>query len=67
MAVTANATGIADNTVWHALPTDDVVKQLATNIDKGLDAGEAQNRLRQYGPNRLPEGKKQSALMRFVH
>ena len=67
MAVTANATGIADNTVWHALPTDDVVKQLATNIDKGLDAGEAQSRLRQYGPNRLPEGKKQSALMRFVH
>ena len=66
MTVTANAPSTADNTLWHALPTDDVVEQLATSIDRGLEAGEAQNRLRKYGPNRLPEGKKQSAFMRFV-
>ena len=63
MAITANAPGAADNTVWHALPADDVVKWLATRVDQGLDAGEAQTRLQNYGPNRLPEGKKRGPFV----
>ena len=47
-----------DIPLWHAIPVDDVAKQLSTSIDKGLDATEASIRLQKYGPNRLPEGKK---------
>jgi magnesium-transporting ATPase (P-type) len=55
-----------NTTAWHALRTDEVVQRLATSVEKGLDAGEATSRRQQYGPNRLPEGKKRGPLMRFL-
>jgi magnesium-transporting ATPase (P-type) len=58
--------GTAGATSWHALAVDDVLKRLATSIGKGLDTGEATTRLRKYGPNRLPEGKKRGPFMRFL-
>ncbi|HQR53731.1 MAG TPA: HAD-IC family P-type ATPase [Burkholderiales bacterium] len=64
MAVTAPPAG--DDTLWHALPTDEVMRQLSTSVDKGLDGEEAQRRLQQHGPNRLPEGKKRGPFMRFL-
>ncbi|MBV8766660.1 MAG: HAD-IC family P-type ATPase, partial [Hyphomicrobiales bacterium] len=51
---------------WHAVPAEEVVEQLATSAEKGLDPAEAANRLKQYGPNRLPEGKKRGPLLRFL-
>ncbi len=66
MDVAANAGAAGDEALWHALPTDDVVKRLATSVDRGLDAQEAQSRLQQHGPNRLPEGKKRGPFMRFL-
>ena len=51
---------------WHAVNIDDAVKRLSTDPAKGLDTKEASQRLTKYGPNRLPEGKKQSAFMRFL-
>jgi magnesium-transporting ATPase (P-type) len=51
---------------WHALSADEVVRRVATNREKGLDADEAAARLRKYGPNRLPEGKKRGPFMRFL-
>jgi magnesium-transporting ATPase (P-type) len=51
---------------WHALATDDVLRQLGTRVDKGLDSAEASSRLRKHGPNLLPLGKKQSSFMRFL-
>ena len=51
---------------WHAMPVDDVVKQLATRTGTGLDASEAAARLQKYGPNRLPEGKKRGPFKRFL-
>jgi magnesium-transporting ATPase (P-type) len=51
---------------WHAVPADEVVERLRTDPATGLDGGEAAQRLAKYGPNRLPEGKKQSAVMRFL-
>ena len=51
---------------WHALSADEVVKRLATNGEKGLDAAAASTRLQKYGPNRLPEGKKRGPFMRFL-
>ncbi len=51
---------------WHTISADEVVKQLATSREKGLDAAEASTRLQKYGPNRLPEGKKRGPFMRFL-
>ena len=55
-----------DATAWHAMAADEVVTRLATDVRKGLDAGEASSRLAKYGPNRLPEGKKRGPLARFL-
>src|SRR5262245_16936329 len=55
-----------DTAEWHAISAHEVVEQLATNDEKGLDAAEASARLRKYGPNRLPEGKKRGPFIRFL-
>jgi calcium-translocating P-type ATPase len=64
-AATISTTG-NEATAWHAIAADDVVRRLDTNTQKGLDAAEIPKRLAKYGANRLPEGKKQGPLMRFL-
>src|SRR5262249_29307288 len=64
-AATKTATG-NEATAWHAIAATDVVRRLNTNTESGLDAAEVSQRLAKYGPNRLPEGKKQGPLMRFL-
>jgi magnesium-transporting ATPase (P-type) len=54
-------------TIWHALAATEVERRLQTDPAKGLDAKEASQRLAKYGPNRLPEGKKQSSFRKFLH
>jgi len=61
-----NSTSTAGAAPWHALTVDEVLKRLTTSTEKGLAVGEASTRLQKYGPNRLPEGKKRRALMRFI-
>ncbi len=51
---------------WHALAVDEIIKRLDARPDQGLDSAEAARRLQQHGPNKLPLGKQQSALMRFI-
>jgi magnesium-transporting ATPase (P-type) len=51
---------------WHAVGADEVLRRLNTDPKKGLDTNEVAQRLSKYGPNRLPEGKKQGQLMRFL-
>ena len=55
-----------DPSPWHALPAEEVEKQLRVDPTRGLDAAEAAKRLQTYGPNRLPQGKKKGPLMRFL-
>ena len=55
-----------ERALWHAMPAPEVIKRLSTDEEKGLDSAEASNRLKKYGPNRLPEGKKRGPLMRFL-
>ena len=57
---------MANEVAWHALSVDEVAKRLTTDTGKGLEAVEAAKRLQEYGPNRLPEGKKRGPLMRFL-
>src|SRR5499427_8324407 len=51
---------------WHGLPVGETLSRLNTSIEKGLDPREAQNRLQEFGPNRLPTGKKAGPLKRFL-
>jgi magnesium-transporting ATPase (P-type) len=63
----AKATASGDEaTAWHALAADDVVRRLDTDTEKGLDAAAISQRLKKYGPNRLPEAHKRGPFMRFL-
>ncbi|MDO3377937.1 cation-transporting P-type ATPase [Geoalkalibacter halelectricus] len=49
---------------WHALSDEDTLKKLSADLS-GLNDSEAQKRLEEHGPNRLPPPAKRSALVRF--
>ncbi|MGC2075021.1 MAG: HAD-IC family P-type ATPase [Xanthobacteraceae bacterium] len=66
MTALTNANNDSVAAAWHAISGDEVAKRLATDREKGLNAAEAATRLRKYGPNRLPEGKKRGPFMRFL-
>ena len=66
MSEAVRATPDVQSVAWHAVPADQVVGRLKTDPATGLDANEASQRLAQYGPNRLPEGKKRGPLIRFL-
>src|SRR6516164_1458633 len=42
-------------TPWHSRSAPDVAAGLGVDPDQGLDAGEVQRRLSEYGPNELPK------------
>lgn len=44
-----------DQVAWHALPLHDVLQSVQAEPEVGLSAQEAEDRLRRYGPNRLPQ------------
>jgi P-type Ca2+ transporter type 2C len=54
---------------WHAIPADEVLEKWGTDIEKGLDAGTAEERLEKHGRNEIPKGKKRpwwiSLLLQF--
>ncbi len=54
-----------NKTAWYQLKPESVLEKLSVD-ENGLDTEEAKKRLEEAGPNKLPEGKKQSALMRFL-
>jgi len=60
-----NRENAADGPCWHSLTVAEAISRLNTNIEKGLDGGEARRRFQDIGPNRLPEGKKSGPLKRF--
>jgi Ca2+-transporting ATPase len=43
----------AENLAWYALSAEAAAGQMGVDPDQGLDAGEAERRLAQYGPNEL--------------
>ena len=68
MATTDNA-GIRPVTAeqrWYALEPADVANRLGVNVDSGLSAAEAAERLKRDGPNALPEEKPPSRLRRLL-
>src|SRR5215831_18264072 len=65
MSTTVNTNTVSDVAAWHAMSQAEVVKRLVTDSEKGLNLSEASGRLRKYGPNRLPEGRKRGPFRRF--
>ena len=59
-------TGNQTKSKWFAKDKEDVVEHFKTDMDNGLDTGEAEKRLEEHGPNELPKGKQRSAWMRLV-
>ncbi len=43
-----------DGAAWYALSVQDVTARMGVDPDDGLDGGEAERRLGEYGPNELP-------------
>src|SRR4249919_1979160 len=68
MATTDNA-GIRPVTAeqrWYAIDPEQVANTLGVDVDTGLSAAEAAERLRRDGPNALPEEKPPSRLRRLL-
>ncbi len=59
-------TAASDLSPWHALPTGEIAQQLHVDPALGLDPAEVAGRLGTYGPNRLPQGRKQGPFLRFL-
>ena len=43
---------------WYSIDTDELCRDLNTSAGTGLEAAEAANRLRNYGPNVLQENRR---------
>lgn len=46
--------------------SDEVIKQLESNAEKGLNSDEATKRLEEYGPNEIQKGAHTSLLQKFI-
>ncbi len=57
---------IDDLIPWHSLELHEVVARLGSDQQIGLTREEAERRLAQYGPNRLPPPYKRSTWLRFL-
>lgn len=53
-------------TKWYTLTTEAVAKQLNVDPTKGLSSAEAQQRLQQYGPNKLAAKQKEPGWQAFL-
>ena len=51
---------------WYTMTPEAVGQELQVDPAKGLSAAEAQQRLRQYGPNQLAEKKKEPGWQAFL-
>jgi P-type Ca2+ transporter type 2C len=59
-----NASSIAG--AWHTRPSDALVRDLLTSVERGLSDEEARQRLQLEGPNELPEAPPTSLLKLFL-
>ena len=51
---------------WYAADAEEVISKLETDSSSGISSDEAKKRLDEHGPNKLPEKKKQSEIVRFL-
>ncbi|RAM51954.1 MAG: ATPase [Hapalosiphonaceae cyanobacterium JJU2] len=51
---------------WHLKDTDAVITELKTSQESGLTTKKAEQKLKKYGPNALPEADPRSGLSMFI-
>ncbi|MGI6065692.1 MAG: cation-translocating P-type ATPase, partial [Bacillota bacterium] len=51
---------------WHSLKIEEAAQQLNTDLNRGLDRGEAESRLKTHGPNTLKEAPPRSLFSMFI-
>ncbi len=51
---------------WHTMQIDEVIGNLVTNVNTGLNLTEVEDRLRKYGHNQLEEKEGVSPIMLFL-
>ena len=68
MATTDNAgtRPVSAEDRWYALEPEEVANRVGVDVDSGLSAAEAADRLRRNGPNALPEEKQPSRFRRLL-
>jgi magnesium-transporting ATPase (P-type) len=54
------------NKDWYALESEAIIKELESDINKGLTNDTAQKNIKIYGKNQLPQKKRKSAFIRFI-
>jgi calcium-translocating P-type ATPase len=52
---------------WHTLPAEEAVRDLDSDIDRGLPADEAERRRARYGPNTIREAEQESLWRVLLH
>lgn len=53
-------------TTWYSLESADIIKELNTDLEKGLSMEEVNNRLNTYGPNALEEPPPRRLISMFI-
>jgi len=66
MSTAEGAASGANTPPWHAMPADEIERQLNVDPSQGLEPTDAAKRLGTHGPNLLPQGKKSGPLVRFL-
>jgi cation-transporting P-type ATPase F len=56
----------ADLATSHHLPSEEIVRLLDSDLERGLSTQEAKRRLEKFGPNELSPSRHASALQRFL-
>lgn len=56
-----------DNTDWHILDTNEILKKFHVDVRQGLDKNSVRRMLQQYGLNQLPEISGRSPLSMFLN
>src|SRR3972149_2703622 len=51
---------------WHTMQIDEVIGNLVTNVNTGLNLTEVEDRLKKYGHNQLEEKEGVSPIMLFL-
>ncbi|MCS7207798.1 MAG: HAD-IC family P-type ATPase [Dehalococcoidia bacterium] len=64
---TQSAVARGEESLWYALPAEDIAARFGTHLTDGLTRTEAEERLRQYGPNTLTVGRGVSVWAVLLH
>lgn len=51
---------------WHTFTHKEALKELESNVEKGLSTSEVEKRIGHFGLNQMPKGKKKHPLVKFL-